>query len=151
MADYYTHFSCMFDVGTAENAARAQEIYDALAECLDADVCAIGFSMVHDHQSGAGALWLHNEDGDGDPEHVITFVLECAEAFDLQGRWGFCWSLSCSRPRLDGFGGGAQVVDLGQRESLDWVDCHHWLAMQTAPDADAASAAETAAGQGGVP
>lgn len=31
MADYYTHFSCLLDVGTPENAARALELYNALA------------------------------------------------------------------------------------------------------------------------
>ena len=31
MADYYTHFSCLLDVGTPENAARALDLYNALA------------------------------------------------------------------------------------------------------------------------
>lgn len=154
MANYYTNFSCVFDVGTSENAARALGIRGELAERLDAEEGAtIGFSMAHDHQSGAGALWLWSDDGAGYPEHVIAFVLLCAEAFNLQGRWGFCWALSCSRPRLDGFGGGAQTVDLGRRESLEWVDCHHWVAAQMAPDADGdiATHPEAAAGQGSAP
>ena len=32
MADYFTHFSCLLDVGTPANAARALEIYDALSD-----------------------------------------------------------------------------------------------------------------------
>ena len=40
----------------------------------------------------AGALWIHADEY-GDPEHVTRFVLRCAEAFDLEGVWGFCWSL----------------------------------------------------------
>ena len=32
MADYYTHFSCLLDVGTPENAARALDLYNALAD-----------------------------------------------------------------------------------------------------------------------
>ena len=31
MADYFTHFSCLLDVGTPENAARALELYNALS------------------------------------------------------------------------------------------------------------------------
>ena len=31
MADYFTHFSCLLDVGTPENAARALELYKALS------------------------------------------------------------------------------------------------------------------------
>ncbi|WP_448658475.1 hypothetical protein ACPVPU_13490 [Sphingomonas sp. CJ99] len=31
MADYFTHFSCLLDVGTPENAARALDLYNRLA------------------------------------------------------------------------------------------------------------------------
>ena len=27
MADYFTHFSCVLDVGTPDNAARALDLY----------------------------------------------------------------------------------------------------------------------------
>ncbi len=32
MADYFTHFSCLLDVGTPENAARALDLYNRLSE-----------------------------------------------------------------------------------------------------------------------
>ena len=32
MADYFTHFSCLLDVGTPDNAARALDLYNALSE-----------------------------------------------------------------------------------------------------------------------
>ena len=54
-------------------------------------------------------------------------ALLCANAFNLKGRWGFCWALTCSRSRLDAFGGGAQLLDLGARKSLAWIDCSDWL------------------------
>ena len=31
MADYFTHFSCLLDVGTPENAARALDLYNQTA------------------------------------------------------------------------------------------------------------------------
>lgn len=64
------------------------------------------------------------------------FVLRCAEAFDLTGRWGFAWALTCSKPRIDGFGGGAQLIDLGARKSIAWTDCEHWLACGLAGEGD---------------
>ncbi len=67
---------------------------------------------------------------DGEPEDVLTYVFRCAEALNLTGIWGFRWCLSCSRPRLDGYGGGAQVLDLGTRKTIDWVDLDHWLSEQ---------------------
>ena len=75
------------------------------------------------------ALLLHDDGEDGEPEHVIAFALRCAEAFDLKGRWGFCWALTGSGRRLDSFGGGAQLLDLGARKSLGWMDCSHWLEL----------------------
>lgn len=132
MADYFTRFSCIFDVGTAENSTAALAIRDQLAGKLDDDEgVSLGFDAQADGNEAPGALWLHSDE-DGDPEHVIEFVKLCAEAFDMHGLWGFVWSLSCSKPRLDSFGGGAQVIDLTRRESLDWVDCSHWLNDQLA-------------------
>ena len=137
MADYFTHFSCILDVGSAENARAAIAIRDTLADEIDsAEGCDLGFTMDHDPDHRPGALWLHS-DGYGEPEHVIQFALRCADAFGLTGRWGFTWALTCSKPRLDGFGGGAQLLDLSACRSLDWIDCEHWLRAGTAPDPSA--------------
>lgn len=87
MADYFTQFSCIFDVGSAENAAAADAIRSELAAELDRDEGAdLGFEMEVDHEHGPGALWI-SSDEQGEPEHVMRFVLRCAEAFDL--RLGF--------------------------------------------------------------
>lgn len=132
MADYFTQFSCIFDVGTAENAIHADEIRGDLAAELDRhEGAALGFEMEVDHEHGPGALWISSDEY-GEPEHVTRFVLRCAEAFDLTGLWGFTWGLSCSKPRLDAFGGGAQLIDLGKREATDWIDCKHWLELHLA-------------------
>ena len=132
MADYFTQFSCIFDVGSAENAARADAIRGELAAELDRDEGAsLGFAMEVDHEHGPGALWISSDEY-GEPEHVMRFVLRCAEAFNLSGVWGFTWGLSASKPRLDAFGGGAQVLDLGERKSLEWVDCSTWVMERTA-------------------
>lgn len=132
MADYFTHFSCLFEVG-AQNIDAALALYRRMAEDLEADDgISIGFTA-EPSSGNPNALWLYDEEH-GEPEYVIAFALRCAAMFDLQGRWGFCWALSCSRPRLDGFGGGAQVLDLGARKSLSWVDCSHWLACELGAD-----------------
>ena len=131
MADYFTQFSCIFDVGSAENAIRAEAIRSKMADELERDEGTdLGFDMEIDHAHGPGALWI-SSDGYGEPEHVIRFALACAAAFDLTGRWGFAWALTCSKPRLDGFGGGAQMLDLGARSSIDWIDCNHWLGLMS--------------------
>ena len=127
MADFFTQFSCPFDVGSAENARRAEDIRGELAAELHREEGGyLGFEMQVDHEHGPGALWLYSDEY-GEPEHVITFVLRCAEALGLQGVWGFTWSHSCSKPRIDAFGGGAHVIDLGKRETIADLDCSSWV------------------------
>jgi hypothetical protein len=126
MADYYTKFACVLPLGTAENVTRALELYVEFDAEKSTEGEELGFNASHQPQLAEAGLFLA-ADGDGSPEHVIAFALRCAEAFGLQGQWGFTWALTCSRLRLDGFGGGAHLLDLGRRETVAWVDTEHWL------------------------
>ena len=126
MADYHTTFACILPLGTAENVARALGIYAEMDVEKTAEGETLGFEAVHQPVLAEAGLFL-SSDGDGNPEYVIDFVLCCAETLNLQGQWGFAWALTCSRPRLDGFGGGAHLVDLGRRETIAWIDTEHWL------------------------
>jgi hypothetical protein len=49
MADYFSQFSCILDVGTADNARAAEAVRHALAaEIEEAEGCDLGFEMAHD-------------------------------------------------------------------------------------------------------
>jgi hypothetical protein len=63
----------------------------------------------------------------GVSEHVARFVLRCAEAFDLKGPWGACWSLTCAAHRSVRAGGGL-VLDLAKHRTVASIDCADWLA-----------------------
>lgn len=131
MADNFTQFACRLDVGSAAKAARAEEIRGELAADLYHDEGGyLGFRLQVDHETGPGALLIYSDEY-GEPEHVIRFVLRCAEAMDLGGVWGFTWSYACSKPRLDAFGGGAHVIDLGERTTVDYVDCTEFVHLHT--------------------
>ena len=69
------------------------------------------------------------DDVTGDPERLIHFVKLCAAEFSLSGRWGFQYANTCSKPRLDGFGGGAHVLDLATGETVA-LDLHRRLARR---------------------
>ncbi len=127
MADYFTHFSCALDVVTPDNAARALELYNDTPADDDGFSLSDGFLLSLNGESGS-QLWIYDDAG-GDPERVIQFVLLCAEQFDLQGLWGFEYADTCSRPRLDAFGGGAHVIDLGARKSIGCVNTNEWLTL----------------------
>ena len=131
MADCYTQFSTVFPIGSAANTAPALALYRQLADELAEAGETIGFAADEGGPPEAPHLWLYSDDN-GDPEHVITFAIRCATALNLVGHWGFVWGLGCSRPCLDGFGGGAHVLDLGRRKTVAWLDCETWLVGQLA-------------------
>ena len=127
MADYFTHFSCLLDVGAPEKAALALDLYNALsAEGASEDPPSEGFLLSIQPEHGGTNLWMR-DDGAGDPERVIQFVKRCATQFGLTGLWGLQYANSCSRPRIDGFGGGAHVLDLATGETVDWIYTDGWL------------------------
>ena len=129
MADYFTHFSCLLDVGTPENAARALDLYNTLsAEGASEDPPSEGFLLSIQPEHGGSQLWMR-DDISGDPERLIQFVKICAAEFSLTGHWGFQYANTCSRPRLDGFGGGAHVLDLTTGGTVAWTYTDGWLAQ----------------------
>ena len=128
MADYFTHFSCLLDVGTPQNAARALDLYNALTEAGAAEEPpSEGFLVSIQPEHGGSQVWLR-DDVSGDPERLIQFVKLCAAEFGLTGRWGFQYANTCSRPRLNSFGGGAHILDLGTGDTVGWIDTDGWLA-----------------------
>ena len=95
MADYFTHFSCLLDVGTPENAARALDLYNALSETgASEEPPSDGFLLSIQPEHGGTKLWMR-DDVSGDPERLIQFVKRCAVEFGLAGRWGFQYANTC--------------------------------------------------------
>ena len=142
MADYFTHFSCVLDVGTPDKALAALDLFLRLREEDEASVDPefSGFALSLPDGPGSSILWFH-DDGQGDVEGVIRFVLRLAEALDLTGLWGLDYANTCSRPRLETFGGGAHVIDLEARKSIGWISTHEWLtASLNGEDIDAVEA-----------
>ncbi|MCB1446542.1 hypothetical protein ACFOMH_17690 [Paracoccus mangrovi] len=128
MANYFTHFSCLLDVGTPENAAHALDLYNALSEENAAeDPPSEGFLLSIQPEHGGTQLWIR-DDETGDPEHVIQFIKRCAAAFRLTGLWGFQYATTCSQARVNAFGGGAHVLDLATGKTIAWTYTDGWLA-----------------------
>ncbi len=129
MADYYTHFSCLLDVGTSDNVSHALVIFEVMkSECFEA--CQDLAFDVSCQPGSIETLWIR-DDHTGEPEHVIDFVRRCAEATPLRGLWGFQWANTCTAAKLNAFGGGAHLIDLATGESVGYVDTHDWLTLNT--------------------
>jgi hypothetical protein len=142
VADNFTHFSCVLDVGTPEKAIAALDLFLRLREEDEAsdDPGLSGFALSLPDGPGSSVLWFH-DDGQCDVEGVIRFVLRLTEDLDLTGLWGFDYAHTCSRPRLEAFGGGAHIIDLGVRKSIGWISTHEWLTAElNGQDIDAVEA-----------
>lgn len=113
MADYFTHFSCLLDVGTPDKAARALALFQSLREAdQNADDPEVaGFDLVRQDAPEGSALWIHDDDH-GDVEAVIRFVLRLAEELDLTGLWGFQYALC--RIRHKAYYPGFRIMPHGQ-------------------------------------
>ena len=83
--------------------------------------------------------WIFDDDY-GEPADVIAFVEQLGPALRLTGLWGFEWSHSCSRPRLDAFGGGACLIDLATGKTVASISTNEWL-TRTLADPDTAGEA----------
>ena len=73
MADYFTHFSCLLDVGTPDKAARALGLFQGLREAdQDADDPEVaGFDIVRQDAPEGSSLWIH-DDEHGDVEAGVV-------------------------------------------------------------------------------
>src|SRR3546814_17488278 len=85
MAEFFTHFSCLRDVGTPDNAACGLELSLAFAEEVErGGIAAVGFvlSILPDH--GCTHLWMRH-DVTAAPAHGLTCVTRYAAASPLPG------------------------------------------------------------------
>ena len=112
MADYFTQFSCVLDVGTPDKAIAALDLFLRLREEDEASVDPefSGFALSLPDGPGSSILWFH-DGGQGDVEGVICFVLRLAEALDLTGLWGFDYALC--RIRHKAYYAGIRIMPHG--------------------------------------
>ena len=64
-------------------------------------------------------VWIHADESIT-PEHVERLVTVLVDELDLPGIHVCSWSYTCSKPRIDEFGGGAFAVQKG-RDTV-WID-----------------------------
>ena len=86
MADYFTQFSCVLEVG-ADNVEPALAFYAQMAQDLQADDDLEIGVLARPSRGSPSQRWRYDEDHD-ETAHVIAVAPRCAGAFDLPGRWG---------------------------------------------------------------
>lgn len=136
MANYYTHFSFVvpFEV-QSEMASKllvqrlVGELGVLIQDAIDQDGNDL-FAM-NDIPYGLSVeaegtdVWIHDDAGEGCIEPAVTAVRWLLDKPGAPGAVGFEWANTCSKPRVDGFGGGAVLVT---RDDSHWMTTGEWLA-----------------------
>lgn len=113
MADYYTQFSFAIpEITEKEKKYIEKQLENAPSEGSD-------FNWAIDEDG----LWIYSEES-GSPDDAAGFVQEFLKKFRPKESVGFEFAFSCSKPRLDSYGGGAAFVTA---ESQEWTNTFSWL------------------------
>ena len=122
MANNYTSFS--FQVKCpSEEAANTLE--DSLGSAMDAGVEAdaerwLGLEYA---EAEGNTVWIAGEEGT-DLEYLADVLQDYLQHNDPEGSIGFTWADTCSKLRVDEFGGGAVFITA---EDQVWLNTGHWL------------------------
>ncbi len=122
MADYYVQYSVEIDKLTDDEIkwlkARLNDVEEVGA---DDDVDDLGQVELRDR-----TLWFCAEES-GDPRAIAKFVRDFLKRFRPNDSFSLEYAFTCSKPRLDGFGGGAIFVTA---ERIEHLDSSTWLRAQ---------------------
>jgi hypothetical protein len=136
MANYYTKFSFAIDLHSQEEyewwqGLKESEPVDAVdilgldeGSSMREDIVllgGLGFIIQFDVIQGVPQQVHVFEDDSGDPEQAAVATQAFLEKFDRNDAIVFGVAYSCSKPRLDAFGGAAYVVTKDALNSIDAV------------------------------
>jgi len=115
MANHYMLFSVM---GPCNSPKQADWLTRKLQEMEDNNA-----GPVCQFEREGDNLWLYSEET-FNPEALAAAVCEFQGRFRSQAPWSFEWAETCSKPRLDEFGGGACVCYRGKAY---WFNTGRWV------------------------
>jgi hypothetical protein len=138
MADYFTHFSLVFTLPSAEAQTYALQLAGLAGRIQQGDeppgdfpqeladiIEDWYFETEADTDGNKPALWLHSSNGGIDA--VCVFIQHLLQRFDPKGRVTFEWSHDCSKPRVDAYGGGAAIITATEIKTMStgqWLNQH---------------------------
>lgn len=75
-------------------------------------------------------LWIRSEDNYGSLEGLANLILIWMHKFKITKPFGMQWADTCSKPRLDEFGGGAVLITTNGNSGIYWMSTSQWLDEQ---------------------
>jgi len=122
MANNYLQFSTLFLLKDEKQVEEAMKIIrktaieylveNDYADGDEFDEESMGFNGTSFEPDG-NDIWIYGDEY-GDPNLVAEVVKELLEHFKIDDPFYMGWALTCSKPRLDEFGGGAMCIRRGK-------------------------------------
>ena len=122
MANNYTSFS--FEVKCPSEAA-ANTLEDSLAKAMESEDDDRWLNLDH-AEAEDDTVWIASEEGT-DLEFLADVLQDYLQHNDPHASIGFTWADTCSKLRVDEFGGGAVFIT---HDNQVWLNTHHWLHIQ---------------------
>lgn len=116
MANNYCESSSFMDI-PKDKIEKAKEIIDRVVKELEDDADE-GYCGVEIEVEESG-VWFHHDESIN-PEHLAELARALVEELEIDKPFYCSWAYTCSKPRIDEFGGGAFAVVRGQETY--WVD-----------------------------
>jgi hypothetical protein len=118
MADNYCQSSTFVDV-PREKIQQAEEIVAKFCREAEEDEGLYLLVEVENPAQGPVGVWIYHDEY-FDPNQAEALISTLLEELDLPEPVVCAWSYTCSKPRIDEFGGGAFCAQKGY--DTVWVD-----------------------------
>lgn len=142
MANYYTEFSLILKLDNPEQVEwaidlchylddpenfneliepdKVPEEYEELLREFEEmnDDYPLSMSVSRETSMSEHGLWIYTDES-GDPEHAAWYIQSVMKKFDIGKPCVLSYGHSCSKPRIDAFGGGSVVIT---RDEMFWFD-----------------------------
>lgn len=124
MANNYCQFSGGFSI-KKDQAAKVDEIIARVEKEFEADenYGRIQCDTEIEPEGDKLFVWIHDNGEYGIPDHAEGMARAIIEELKIDKPFILSWAFTCSKPRIDNFGGGAFCIIRG-KETF-WVDAQN--------------------------
>ena len=116
MANNYLEYSAFLEIPSDKIEQARAIVARKIAKLEDDDEWGYCGTCADVEERG---VWFHAEES-GNTDHVEAIAKALLEELEIDNPFCCSWAYTCSKPRIDEFGGGAMVVRRGH-ETV-WVD-----------------------------
>lgn len=127
MANNYTQWSAALYVEDTTKEALQEFIDAEIAKLEDSEDGFYGGRIEVEDHGDLRFVWFCSEEG-GVIEDTVAVATALMENFNTEHRFTISWAYTCSKPRLDEFGGGAVCLVKGQEPI--WIDAMNAVNMK---------------------